>query len=67
MRKSLLLPLVLAFALLGAGCAHHRHHHAPPAKVVVHEHDDPAIVVVHTKPAPKRHCWKHGRHWHCRR
>lgn len=62
--------LLLAAALALGGCVHHVHHHGPPAKVVIDldaEHDDPTVVVIHKRPGPHRHCWKHRRHWHCRR
>ncbi len=60
----LLLPLL---AVPTASCAHPRP--ARPAKVVVldDEHEDPTIVIVRTRPAHHRHCWRHRRHWHCRR
>lgn len=71
MRNLVTLLVALAVAAwLATGCARHVHHHGASAdKVVVldEEHADPKVVVVHKKPAPARHCWRHRRHWHCRR
>ncbi len=69
-RKSFILVLAgLALATLGSGCARrvHHHHHAPAKSVVVldNEHHDKTIVVVDV-PKPKRKCWKHRGHFHCR-
>ena len=71
--------IVLWTALLGLlavgslGCARHVVHHHPHGRhavkhvtVLENEHTDEKVVVVHTRPKPKRHCWKHRRHWHCR-
>lgn len=64
--------LVLAAAIgLGAlatgGCVRHVHRDGPDVVVLDREHDDPTIVVVNDRPGPYRTCWKHHRHWHCRR
>ncbi len=62
--------LALAALLAPVGCVHHVHHHERPSKVVIdldREHDDPEVVVIHKRPRPHRHCWRHRRHWHCRR
>ena len=65
------IALGLVVSLGSGGCARHVHHHhepPPPKKVVVleKEHTDRKIVVVYKRPAPSRHCWRHGAHWHCR-
>ncbi len=72
MARRTILTIAAALVLfVGSGCARHVHHHHPaPAKTVAvleGEHDDRKIVVVHTKPHRDRVCWKHRRHWHCRR
>ena len=61
--------LALALALGAVGCVHRHHHRDGPDKVAVleTEHGKRHILVVHEKPGPNRVCWKHRRHWHCRR
>jgi hypothetical protein len=57
--------LVLLLTALGATrCVHHIHHGHRSAVVLDAEHHDAKVVVVHKRPAPRRHCWKHRRHWH---
>jgi len=60
--------LGLGVALGTSGCVRHVHRDGPDTVVILdREHDDPAIVVVIERPAAERHCWKHRKHWHCRR
>lgn len=65
---------LLALVLLGSGCVRHvvhRHDHGPHrvkhVTVLEREHRDGKIVVIHGRPGAARACWKHARHWHCRR
>ncbi len=74
MHKPLLAAAALAVLVLGAGCArhvHHHHHASQPAPRSVYgldaEHHDRTIVVVRERPRPGVRCWRHARHWHCRR
>lgn len=70
-KRRMLGLLVVGTAALwigSAGCARRVvHHHRHDADVVVldREHHDVTILVV-DKPHPKRRCWKHRKHWHCR-
>jgi len=57
----------LAAGLLGCTTHHHHHHPAPKAASLEAEHDAAHIVVRHDRPGPDAVCWKHRRHWHCRR
>ena len=61
---------VATLALLGTsgtGCARRVHvHHHDPVVVLEKEHEDKTIVIVNERPAPRRKCWKHRKHWHCR-
>lgn len=58
----------LGLVLGGAGCVRHvHHHHSHDAASLERDHQDTHVVIVHERPEPKRHCWRHGRHWHCRR
>lgn len=68
------LLLLMAIAVGGSGCVRHVVHHNPHgARAVKHvtvlegEHGDRKVVVVHRRPRPARACWRHARHWHCRR
>ena len=66
MRTALLLVLGAGLLALG-GCVRHHHHHHHTAESLDNEHKDTKIVVVNKQPGPDRVCWRHGRHWHCRR
>ncbi len=66
------IAIVVLAGLLGlgsAGCAARVHHHHEPgaAATLESEHESPKVVIVHARPHAKRACWKHRRHWHCRR
>lgn len=68
--RSLALAAGVAASIGLAGCARHvpHHRHVVPAEVTLeNEHGDAKVVVVHREPAPRRHCWRHRRHWHCQR
>jgi hypothetical protein len=68
------LVLLLTLALGASGCVRHVVHHNPHGNhtikhvtVLENEHTDKKIVVLHRRPRAPRVCWKHARHWHCRR
>jgi len=69
MKEITLGALALALCLGAVGCVHHHHHHRGPDAVAVleSEHGEKHIAIVTEKPGADRVCWRHRRHWHCRR
>jgi len=75
MNIKVVLLMSLCFTLL-TGCVVRPAHRGPvvrvkaPVKTVVvleKEHQHRNIVVVNVKPAKKKKCWVHKKHWHCHR
>ena len=75
MKVKLISVTIISMILLSA-CVVRPAHHGKRIKVKVpvrtvlvleQEHSGHNVLVVNVKPAKKRNCWKHKKHWHCNR